>query len=249
MRRNSDRRGSGGTDIQDVPVPSTFSKIGTLDFLAVLPSGIFTFVVAYMVLSGGALSGHEPTLWRRVEQMAADTIGNPLIFLSVLFVSYFFGAILRAFPAEWLVAALHIGRRRHPRRRATDGAYGQGRKLTFKIKRGMEIGPRKPDVIPRAIIDRWKNALYHRSPEAYAYFQTVEARSRFAAAMLWAGVVGVTGSVLYIAIVGSDLAVSQLAMVSILLTMVFGGLLPKVCRREVAALLALSEGTRRSHPR
>ena len=109
----------------------------------------------------------------------------------------------------------------------------------------MTSKPRKPDVIPKATINSWKNALYHRSPEAYAYFQTVEARSRFTAAMLWAGVVGVAGSVVYIAVIGSSAAVSQLALISILLTVVFGSLLPKVCRQEVSALLTLSESTRR----
>jgi hypothetical protein len=241
MRRNSDLHGNNGVEILDVPVPSTFSKIGAVDFLAVLPSGIFIFLVTYMVLSGNALSGTEHSLWHRLQQMVADTLGNPLIMLSVLFVSYFFGAILRAFPVEWLVAALHVGRRRCPRRRATDAVAGNGRRLTFMVRQGLAIKPRKADVIPKAIIHRWKHALYHRSPEAYAYFQTVEARSRFAAAMLWAGVLGVTGSVVFIVVVGASVAVSQLALVSLLLTLVFGSLLPKVCRQEVSALLNLSE--------
>jgi hypothetical protein len=109
----------------------------------------------------------------------------------------------------------------------------------------MQSKPRRPDVIPRAIFNRWKNALYHRSPEAYAYFQTVEARSRFAAAMLWAGVFGVTGCLVYIAVVGSSVAVSQLALISITLTVIFGSLLPRTCRQEVLELLTLSEATRR----
>ena len=246
MRRNPNLHASKSAEMQDVPVPSAFSKIGTVDFLAVLPSGIFTFLVTYMVLSGNAFPGSEPTLWHRVQLMVADTLGNPLIMLSVLFVSYFFGIILRAFPVEWVVTNLHIGRRSCPRRRATDGENGPGRRRTFRIRQGLTIRPRKPDVIPKAIINRWKHSLYHRSPEAYAYFQTVEARSRFAAAMLWAGVLGVTGSVVYIAVIGSSVAVSQLALVSILLTVIFGSLLPKVCRKEVSALLTLSEVTRRA---
>ena len=246
MRRNSDLHENESVEIQDVPVPSAISKIGTVDFLAVLPSGVFTFLVTYMVLSGSAFSGSDSTLWHRVQQMFADTLGNPLIILSVLFVSYFFGIILRAFPAEWVVSNLHIGRRSCPRRRATDVQNGRGGRRTFRVRRGSTIKLRKPDVIPKAIINRWKNALYHKSPEAYAYFQTVEARSRFAAAMLWAGVLGVTGSVGYIAVIGSSVAISQLALVSILLTVIFGSLLPMVCRKEVSALLTLSETTRRS---
>lgn len=246
MRWSAGSRKERGVELNDVPVPSTFSRIGAVDFLAVLPSGVFTFLVTYMVLSGNALSGSEPTLWHRIQQMMADMLGNPLILLSVLFVSYFFGIILRAFPVEWVVTNLHIGRRSCPRRRATDREYGHGRRLTFRVRQSSTFKPRKPDVIPKAIINRWKNALYHRSPEAYAYFQTVEARSRFAAAMLWAGVLGVLGSAVYIAVVGSCVAVSQLGLVSILLTVIFGSLLPMVCRKEVSALLTLSEATRRS---
>ena len=120
MRCNSELRESQAAERHNVPVASTFSRIGTVDFLAVLPSGIFTFLVTYMVLSGSTLSGNEPSLWKQVQQMVADTLGNPLILLSVLFVSYFFGIILRVFPVEWVVTNLHVGRRPCPRRRATD---------------------------------------------------------------------------------------------------------------------------------
>jgi hypothetical protein len=61
-------------ETQSVPVPSTFSKIGTWDFLAVLPSGIFTFLVTYMVLAGNSFSGSEPTLWMQLQQMVTDTL-------------------------------------------------------------------------------------------------------------------------------------------------------------------------------
>jgi hypothetical protein len=108
----------------------------------------------------------------------------------------------------------------------------------------MPLAIRKPDIIPRPIIDDWKHALSHRSPEAYAYFRTVEAKSRFVAAMLLAGLLGLIGSMVYMAIVGSSVALEQLALVSILLAVVFGGHLPKVCRQEVSALLTLSEATR-----
>ena len=162
MRWNSDLHESKSVEMQNVPVPSIFSKIGTVDFLAVLPSGIFTFLVTYMVLSDNALSGSGLSLWYWVEQMVADTLGNPLILLSVLFVSYFFGILLRAFPVEWVVTNLHIGRRSCPRRRATDRGNGQGKRLTFIVRQGPTIKPRRPDVIPKAIIGKWKRALYHR---------------------------------------------------------------------------------------
>ena len=245
MRRNSDLHEYTDVEIPDVPVPSAISKIGAIDFVAVLPSGVFTFLATYMVLSDGALHGSQFTLWHRVQQMLGDTLGNPLIVLSVLFVSYFFGIILRAFPVEWIVTNLYLGRRSCPRRRATDRGHGPGRRLTFMVRQGLAIRPRRPDLIPKALVNKWKIALYHRSPEAYAYFRTVEARSRFAAAMLWAGILGLTGSVAYIAINGTSVAVSQLALVSILLTVAFGGMLPTVCRQEVSALLSLSEAVRR----
>lgn len=245
MRRDPDQSRYGIAGTAPVPAASTLSKIGTLDFLAVLPSGIFTFVVTYMVLSGGSLPGNNQSLWLTLQHMIADTLGNPLILLCVLFVSYFFGSILRAFPGEWLVAAFHIGRRRCPRRRASDKGRGQPRKTRIGVKRPALLTVRWPDVIPKAIIDDWKLALSHRSPEAYAYFRTVEAKSRFAAAMLWAGVLGIAGSAAYTAIVGTSVAVSQLALISIMLTVVFGSQLPKVCRQEVSALLTLSETTRR----
>ena len=245
MRKATDQRKSDEVDAPQLPAASTLSKIGTLDFLAVLPSGVFIFIVTYMVLSGTALSENATSLWRWLNQIVVDTMENPLILLCVLFVSYFFGIVLRAFPVEWLVATLHVGRRRYPRRRATDVRNGGARKLNFRVRRGPIIARRKPDVIPRSIILGWKHALSHRSPEAYAYFRTVEAKSRFAAAMVWAGVVGVLCSFAYTAVAGTSTAVSQLAIVSILLTVVFGSQLPKVCRQEVSALLTLSEATRR----
>jgi hypothetical protein len=245
MQRSSDIPKSDATGPTRVPAASVLSKIGTLDFVAVLPSGVFTFVVTYLVLSGNTVSAGEPSLWYQVEQMVRDSLGNPLILLCVLFVSYFFGSILRAFPGEWLIATMYVGRRRCPRRRSTDRSYGTARRLKFRVGQPRLFTPRKPDVIPRSIINSWKNALSHRSPEAYAYFRTVEAKSRFAAAMLLAGVLGSVGSVAYITVVGSSVALAQLALISILLTVVFGSLLPKVCRQEVTALLTLSEATRR----
>jgi len=243
MQRDAVQVRNEDADTARVPAASTLSKIGTLDFLAVLPSGVFTFLVTYLVLSGSTLPGTESSLWLAVRQMVADTLGNPLILLCVLFVSYFFGSILRAFPGEWIVAALHIGRRRYPRRRASDKEPGQRRRVTFRAMQARPFKPRWPDVIPRAVINEWKYALSHRSPEAYAYFRTVEAKSRFAAAMLWAGVLGIAGSAVYMLVIGAAVAVSQLALVSIFLTVVFGSQLPKVCRQEVSALLTLSETT------
>jgi hypothetical protein len=249
MQQSANPRRSDVFDPTRVPSASALSKIGTLDFLTVLPSGIFIFVVTYMVGSGNPLPGNEVSLWLRIEQLITDTLGNPLILLCVLFVSYFFGIILRAFPVEWLVANLHVGRRRCPRRRATDKTPGENRKIQFRVRRGRVLTPRKPDIIPKSIIDGWKHALSNSSPEAYAYFRTVEAKSRFAAAMLWAGVLGVLGSGAYIAVAGSSLALTQLALISTLLTVVFGSQLPKVCRQEVTALLTLSEATRQSSRR
>ncbi len=248
MQQSANPRNSDVVDATPVPSASALSKIGTLDFLTVLPSGIFIFIVTYIVLSSTPLSSDEASLWFRIEQLTTDTLGNPLILLCVLFVSYFFGIILRAFPVEWLVAQLHIGRRRCPRRRATDRTPGVTRKIQFRVRRGRAITPRKPDIIPKSIIAGWKHTLSNNSPEAYAYFRTVEAKSRFAAAMLWAGVLGVLATGAYIAVVGSSVALTQLALISILLAVVFGSQLPKVCRQEVTALLTLSEATRQSSP-
>ena len=246
MQSSPDLRMRDAENPNWVPAPSMLSKIGSLDFLAVLPSGVFTFFVTYLVLSSNTLSVGEPSLWHQFDQMLTAALGNPLILLCVLFVSYFFGSILRAFPGEWLVATMHVGRRRCPRRRSTDGDFGAARRLSFRVRHGWSLAPRKLDVIPRSIINDWKHALSHHSPEAYAYFRTVEAKSRFAAAMLWAGVLGMVESVAYITVVGSSVALAQLALISILLTVVFGSQLPKVCRQEVSALLTLSEATRRS---
>ena len=246
MLQNAEPKMSNAIHPTRVPAASVLSKLGTLDFVAVLPSGAFTFIVTYLVLSGSTLSVGELTLLQQIDRMISDSLGNPLILLCVLFVSYFFGTILRAYPVEWLVATLYIGRRQCPRRRATDRNRDTRKRLQFQVRHGIALTPRKPDVIPKPIINDWKLALSHRSPEAYAYFRTVEAKSRFAAAMLWSGVLGVIGSVVYIAVVGTSLALTQLAMISILLTVVFGSLLPRVCRQEVNALLTLSEATRRS---
>lgn len=234
------------TDTPEVPTVSTLSRIGAVDFLAVLPSGIFTFLVTYMVLSGNALSESNSTLWQGMQQMVADSLDNPLVLLSVLFVSYFFGSVLRAFPVEWVVSSLYIGRRRFRRGKNNRPRVDRREKPLPSFGKLLPTNIRALDVIPKAIVNNWKQTLSRRSPEAYAYFRTVEARSRFAAAMLWAGLVGIAGSVYYMAAVGSNAAVSQLALVSVLLALVSGSQLPKVCKQEVSTLLTLSEVTSRS---
>jgi len=246
MRWSSNLPNQGKVDTSDVPTPSTISRISSVDFVAVLPSGIFTFLVVYMVLSGGVVAEGATSLWHGLKLMASDTAGNPLVVLSVLFVSYFFGSLLRAYPVEWVVTKLYIGRRRRPRSESAP-APDRSKRLHLAFSKLLALGSPKPDVIPKAVVYDWKQSLSRRSPEAYSYFRTVEARSRFAAAMLWAGFFGILGSGFYLTVVGARAAVVQLALVSIVLVLISGIQLPKVCKHEVTTLLTLSEATRRPH--
>jgi len=87
----------------------------------------------------------------------------------------------------------------------------------------------------------WKDVLSFRAPEAFAFYQTFEMRSRFFAGMFWAGALGVLGAI-YAVIEyrgGAMLWIGQLLALSAAMVVAFGLQLRRVRQQEARVLLTL----------
>jgi len=81
----------------------------------------------------------------------------------------------------------------------------------------------------------WKNYIATWSPEALSYYESYEARTRFAATMLWSGLVGAALSVFRV----TDPPNAWLFCISSVLVFAFGSNLRRLREHEAKTLVAL----------
>ena len=224
------------------------SRTSAFDILAVIPSGAFAFLVCYIILSGDSAIGGDLSLWSRLDPLVSELKENPAILLAVLFVSYFFGSVFRALPAEWVDASPLVGNSVYPSgTRAEDLVRGMVKTPTSSILQSNRAV--LPTEVAKERLKYLKDRLRARSPERFAYYQTFEIRSGFVATMLWAATSGLFGSLLWFLTNGINGAGLQLALVSALMATAFGIWLPRVRKQETSTLVALAVSHARSRPR
>jgi hypothetical protein len=202
-----------------MPARATIDRIGKTDFLAIMAPGFF--LLAVIIFAGAAInesfrlvatdSRSEDSLSRAEIRAATQqttyleffTSQWPLTLVAVIFATYVVGSIPRAMAvntADRLCAACFFWVPRRPWDQLLfqgDFPYRSALKETFKVLKinGMDRGASFPKKgTSHTLFNAWKVTICHEAPNAFAYTQLLEARTRLFAGMFWAGAVGVVVS-------------------------------------------------------
>ncbi|WDE04122.1 hypothetical protein SG34_022605 [Thalassomonas viridans] len=214
------------------------SKVGKIDFFAVLPSGTYCFLSLYIAFG---IDHDEKTenLWQAIELLIEDVQHYPSTILLILFCIYLLGSILRAIQVS-IPEKIFYGE---------DFPYDESIKSLFKTikshSEASDIDTKKIPMIDKGfspdVYNYWKQVICIESPEGYSDYQEFEARTRYFAAMSLAGLTGfflALGILLYTCDFSYSLAWQQL-VVSIILFSIFGFELHRVRTQEVMRLTGL----------
>jgi hypothetical protein len=223
-------------------VKTIVSKIGKIDFFAVLPSGTYTFLSLYLLLGlDHKQRDISESAWSSLEPLVHLTHDKPSVIILILFSAYVLGSILRAVPVSKSESFICDNKNEFP--------YGKEVKEMFdSIKTHhqltyVETGliPDLTNGLPKHVYNCWKDMVCVCSPEGFAYFQEFEARTRFFAGMFLAGCIGIVCAPLTSLVVGSILYEPALYMfiVSVIITLLYGRNLQHVRMQEVTTLAGL----------
>lgn len=220
-----------------------FDRIEKIDFFAVLPAGLYVFVVLvidyHACLSPDVFS--DGTIWSPILSLADNAGSRPVILALVIFVCYLLGSSLRALPVKWVEAVTPPFRTEFP--------YPQKLgKLLDNLKSGLKESefnadgaPYIGDNITMSVFNYWKDTLCIEARQAFIYYQTFEARTRFFAGMFWAGCIGTVGGMpAFFHTAGDRLPDKSIILIfSLLIVAVFGGQFRRVREQESAVLFTL----------
>jgi hypothetical protein len=218
------------------------SKIGKIDFFAVLPSGTYTFLSLYLLLGlDHKQRDVTESAWSSLEPLVHLTHDKPSVIILILFCAYVLGSILRAVPVTKSENFICDNKNEFP--------YGKTVKEMFdSIKTHhrlthveTELIPELTNGLPKHVYNCWKDIVCVCSPEGFAFFQEFEARTRFFAGMFLAGCIGIVCAPLTSLVVGSILykPALYLFIVSVIITLLYGRNLQHVRMQEVTTLAGL----------
>jgi hypothetical protein len=220
-----------------------FDRIEKIDFFAVFPAGFYVFVVLFIdyqaFLSPDAFLGKS--IWSPVLNLAETVGSKPINLALILFVCYLLGSSLRALPVKWVERLTPPFRLEFP--------YPDRLKKVLKElasnRKASDFDPERPPIITNdvemSVFNYWKDTLCIGTHDAFAYYQTFEARTRFFAGMFWSGCIGTVGgtAVLFHRCV-SDFPDKYIPLVlSVILVAVFGGQFRRVREQEAGVLVTL----------
>lgn len=225
-----------------MPYQTTIGRLTSVEFFAAMPAGLFVFLVSYVYLSNGAVMESSPSLWGSLLQLSDTLKTSPPMILFMFFGAYLFGSIIRSVPVHWAESITRVGRSRFPYADVLRARLEQIEQESGPTGLNLNRLVGNKD-LSTAIFNYWKDFLCVRSSEAFAYYQTFEARSRFFTGMFWAGAVGVVGGGAMLSqsyLSGrSYILAAQLLVLSVSLIVAFGLQLRRVREQEAQVLLTL----------
>lgn len=218
------------------------SRVGKIDFFAVLPSGTYSFVSIYIALGIDHGNTAPPeTLWASLDPLIQLTHERPSIILLILFSAYLLGSVLRSVPVSFSEKMMCLTGERFPYQESIKG-------IIDGIKCNPEASKINTEYIPDIskdmniqIYNYWKDIVCIGSPEGFSNYQEFEARTRFFAGMFLAGLMGMLAALLALVIAGDIfyMPAIYLLILSIILSATYGTNLRRVRIQEVTTLTGL----------
>lgn len=221
---------------------NSIGRITSVEFFAAMPPGLFIFIVAFIAFSDDLPLENRRSLLDYFLSLSKILHQYPAAILFMLFAAYIFGSIIRSMPVHWaeIVATF----------RGSEFPYPDVlKKMLDQMKNEATASHLNPDLLPTLqgvsshTFNYWKDMLCIRAPEAFSFYQTFEARSRFFTGMFWAGLVGLVSSlIMSIKIITQQYPITpaiHLLFLSVPLIIAFGWQIRRVREQEARLLLAL----------
>lgn len=226
-----------------MPAGSTLSKIGKVEFFAVMPSGFYVLNIAFILLYEKAWHPPADALWDHINPMLELTKDNPVILIFILFVSYLLGSILRAIPVGWSERVSKLGiRSQFPYQIDIETVRTHLEETRcFYTQDTCDLSiPGDTDSI-HVVFNHWKDILCVNSPEAFDYYRAFEARTRYFSNMFLSGLAGIIGSLIMMGRSGNLQygPAWYLFGISLIILVPFGLQLKRVRLQEVKVLQSL----------
>jgi hypothetical protein len=174
---------------------STIARLTSVEFFAAMPPGLYVCLVAFVSFSSCQKGYNCSSLWEQLLELADILQKNPMLILFGLFAAFICGSIIRSIPAKWAECLTSFGIPPFfPYKSVLEKMLAN---LENEEKASLIDKARLPDLseMSGTSFNYWKDALCVQAPDAFIYYQTYEARSRFYTGMFWAGAAGDLGSV------------------------------------------------------
>jgi hypothetical protein len=221
---------------------STIARLTSVEFFAAMPPGLFVCMVAFTSFSVEKSLSSCDSLWKLLLALAVTLRENPIIILFALFAAFICGSIIRSIPARWAEYVISFGRSPFPYHSLLKDMLDQMEKEADASYLDKTQLPNL-NKMSSITFNYWKDVLCVQSPEAFSFYQTYEARSRFFTGMFWAGAAGFLGSMFmaYNAYLNRCAIVPSLQLFSLsaALILTFGLQIRHVREQEVQVLLTL----------
>jgi len=183
-----------------MPAGSAISKIGKVEFFAVMPSGFYVLNIAFILLYEEAWTQPADSLWDHISPLADLTKENPVILIFILFGSYLLGSILRAIPVGWSERVSKLGvpsKFPYQARLETVRTHLENTGC-FYTQDTCDLFIQGDTDSIHSVFNHWKDILCVNCPEAFDYYRAFEARTRFFSNMFLAGLTGLIGALIMI---------------------------------------------------
>ncbi len=225
-----------------MPTGSTLTKIGKVDFFAVLPGGLYVLLVVILIVNTNSNAlNNSHALWDQMSPIVTQIHDQPITLLFMLFASYLLGSILRAMRVRWVEYMIPPFKKSFPYDIKLIAELDELNKHYEATRHNPNNTPDLTDGLPMRVFNYWKDVLCIRSPQGFDYYQTFEAKSRYFASMFVSGLIGIIGAlVLFLRADSSSCIIArQLFILSGILVLAFGSQFRRVRFQEAKALLFL----------
>jgi len=213
---------------------SMLNRINKIDFLAVLPPGCYSVMMITFLF---VVPSDSKSITEVIKPIADSLKANPVYWVFLLFSAYLIGSIFRTLRVKW-------AERLYPRQFRSnfpckDVLKDALAKLSGSLAVKLDVS-KLPDLtggLSNDDFNYWKDMLCIDSEHGFHYHETFEARSRFSAGMVWAGIAGFVSGLVMIAQSGH--IAWQMMLISLIIYVAFGIQLKRVRQQEAKALFFL----------
>lgn len=225
-----------------MPTQNIISRIGKVNFFAVLPAGFFMFISLFLTFQ--RIVDNENSLrfiWDNIIAFAS----GPVAIILTLFIAYILGSTIQinsVYYTEFLTPPKFFQKDTFPYPEVLEKNLERLNQLTDATKHKKRKTPvikglPKSDIV--MAFNYWKDVLSMECPGAFDYYQSHEAQTRFYAGIFISSLVGFVCSVIILIRAGMILYYPGLVLLitSLILLITIGGQFRIVRQKEALVLL------------
>ncbi|MEI6050201.1 MAG: hypothetical protein WCS03_14965 [Bacteroidota bacterium] len=225
-----------------MPNQNIISRISKVDFFAVLPAGFYLCITLFLTFQ--KIVDNDISL-KFVWETLIDFASKPVAFVFTLYVAYILGSTIQVnsvYFTEYLTPPRLFQKDTFPYPNELEKAIKRLNKLSKATKHDIN---KTPDIegLPESDIihafNYWKDTLSMECPEAFDYYQTHEAQTRFYSGIFISSLIGLICSIIILIRASMTFYYPGVILLSVSLVLLFtiGGQFRRVRRKETLVLL------------